>query len=144
VRRVNWHNLYETGKEAFSISKLIRMGIELGDNLLGRNRFHPDALLKDESAFATGLARKYVEWLVQLGPTLFIVRETQLIDLESFRFFLNLHRSAFNIFFIFEYTGEAEFLSEHQKIVEERRSVESNIRILDLSCASIKRNFCSS
>ncbi len=91
LRPINWASLYETGKEAYSPSKLTKMAIELGEYLLGKNRFHPDALLKDESAFATRHARQYVEWLAGLGATLFVVRETQLIDLESFRFFLNLH-----------------------------------------------------
>ncbi len=36
------------------------------------------------------------------------------------------------MFFIFEYTGESGFLSVHQKIIEESRSVDSDIRIVDL------------
>jgi hypothetical protein len=132
-RRIHWRSIYESGKEAFSLSKLVKMGIEFGENLLGKNRFHPDALLKDESTFATGLARDYLEWLVRTGsPILFVVRETQLIDLESFRFFLNLHKVAQQVFFYFEYTSESAFLPEHQKIVEESRSADSNIRIVDL------------
>ncbi len=134
LRRIHWRNVYESGKEAFfSLSKLVKIIIELGENLFGRNRYHPDALLKDESTFATGLARDYLHWLVRVGdPILFAVRETQLIDLESFRFFLNLQKRTSQVYFYFEYTSQFDFLPEHQKVIEETRSTETDIRIVDL------------
>jgi len=132
LRKIHWRSIYESGKEAASLSKLTKIAIEIGENLLGRNRFHPDALLKDESSFATELARDYMEWLVKQGPVLFVVRETQLIDLESFRYLLKLHKVASSVFILFEYTGNSEFLPEHQKIIEECRSTNTDIRIVDL------------
>jgi hypothetical protein len=132
VQRINWRGLYETAKESYSVSKLIKLAIDLGENLFGRNRYHPNALLKDESSYATTLARDYVETVARLGPALFVVREAHLIDLESFRFFLNLHRNVEQVFFIFEYTADFEFLSEHQKIIEGSRSADSEMRIVDL------------
>jgi hypothetical protein len=132
IRRVNWRGLYETAKESYSVSKLIKLAFDLGENLLGRNRFHPDTLLKDESSYATSLARDYIELIAKLGPALFVVREAHLIDLESFRFFMTLHRVAKQAFFIFEYTAEFDFLPDHQKLIEDNRSSESKMRIVDL------------
>jgi len=133
VKRIHWGSFYETAKEAFSISKLIKLGIEFGENLLGMNRYHPDALLKDDGKFATDLARDYLEWFAKSPqPILFVVRETQMMDLESFRLLLNLHKSALNVFFYFEYTAASEFLPEHQKILDEFRSANDDIRVVDL------------
>lgn len=131
--KINWAGLYETGKDAFSLSKLVKLGIEFGENVFGKSRYKPESLLKDESKFATDLARAYLQSFTEVAsPVLFIVRETQMIDLESFRFFLNLHNSAPRIFFYFEYTAANEFLPEHQKTIAESRSADADIRIVDL------------
>lgn len=132
LRRINWRGLYETGKEAYSISKLIKLAIDFAENFFGKNRFKPDAILKDESSFAVDLSRSYVEWLVKHKITILAIREAHLIDLESLRFFMNLHNSIDNVYIIFEYTSSCEFHSEHQKIVEDCRSSKSDIRIVDL------------
>ncbi len=133
IRKIHWRSLYESGKEGLSIAKAAKIAIELIENLAGRNRFHPEALLRDDSVYATGLAKEYVEKLASHKPILFVVREAQLIDLESFRLFLNLHKTAPNVHFIFEYThAESRFFPEHEKVMDESLSHDINVRIVDL------------
>jgi hypothetical protein len=133
IRKIHWRSLYESGKEGLSIAKTGKIVIELFENWFSRNRFHPEALLRDDSAYATNLAREYVEKFASHKPTLFVVREGQLIDLESFRFFLNLHKTTSNVHVIFEYThAESRFFPEHEKIMDDSLSHDMNVRIVDL------------
>ena len=131
--RINWKHVYENLKEALSLTKIFKSIIELSENLIKKGRYNPEAILQDDSPFATQLAQDYVRALSSYRPTLFIVRECQNIDLESLRFFLTLGQGTSDIAVIFEYTtSDNRFSPDHEKIIFDTVSAEDSLVIFDL------------
>jgi hypothetical protein len=136
-RKVHWENLYRHAKNVSSLGDLVKIGIELTENLLKRGRYSPQALLQEDSWLAAEMAEEYVRALLSYRPTLFVIRETQNIDPESLRFFLSVGAMESSCTVIFEYTTpDHKFSAEHQKIIF-ALAVESFAIILDLHKLSL-------
>jgi hypothetical protein len=132
-RKINWRHIYQNAKDISSIGSLIKVSIELGENLLKLGRYNPDALLQDDSVFAGEVAAEYVRALLNHGATLLVIREGQNIDPESLKFFLSIATTAECCAVIFEYTAPAyKFLSEHEKVIFETISDKPPLVIYDL------------
>jgi hypothetical protein len=131
--RLNWQHAYENVKGTSSAGNLLKLAVELGENLFKQGRYRPEALLQDDSGFATAIAADYVLALATYRPTLFIIRECQNIDAESLRFFLGLAEDTSSVFIVFEYTNsDGKFSPDHEKILFEVVSSKESLLILDL------------
>jgi hypothetical protein len=117
---IHWRALFESLKEVTSPSKLIKIAIDLAEDIFKRGRYSPDALLQNDGSFATQLAQDYVRALANYRPTVFVIRECQNIDPESLRFFLTLGADTSHSAVIFEYTTLTNrFSSDHEKLIFE-------------------------
>jgi hypothetical protein len=132
VGQVNWRQLYDNAKETASLSKLVRFGIELLENLLKIGKFSPNALLQDEGSFATEIARRYLALLIQSGPAIFVIRDSQNIDPESLGFYLAKASHCNNTSLILEYTTEDGFTTEHEKVITDTIPDGVDVAIWDL------------
>ena len=137
--RLNWKDIYKDLKEAASISKIMKIVVELGESLTKRGRYSPESILQDDSTFATQLAQDYVRGLANFRPTVFVVRECQNIDPESLRFFLTLGQEVLETAIICEYTSsEGKFSDDHEKLIFETIISKSELVIFELMRLDIK------
>lgn len=137
--KINWKHVYENLKEAFSVSKLARLTIDLGENVLKTGRYSPEAILQDDGRFATEIAQNYVTLLAHHRPTVFIIRETQNIDVESLRYFLTIGEATSSIAVILEYTSpDNHFSTDHEKVILDTVTTESSLLIFDLLRLDLK------
>lgn len=131
--RINWKHVYENLKDSLSLSKLVKFTFELGENVLKTGRYSPEAILQDDNRFATQLAQEYVTQLARHRPTVFIIRECQIIDPESLRYFLTVGEARTTIAVILEYTSaDNRFSPDHEKVILDAVSSESSLVIFDL------------
>jgi hypothetical protein len=131
--KINWRHASENLKAVVSLSNLAKFLIDLGENILKTGRYRPDALLQDDSTFATRLAADYVLALVTYRPTIIIVRECQNIDAVSLAFFLALAEDSQHCFVFFEYTSnDNSFASDHEKIIFDNVTSWRHLVIFDL------------
>ena len=116
-----------------SPSNLYEVAVGYFDRLLGKREFASDALLSSDTANAVTICREYVEFACKDDETLLIVRETQHIDHESLRFFLQNNRDLQHQYLIMEYTSEkGHFDPDHQKILLRELSDHPNAHIMEL------------
>jgi hypothetical protein len=120
-------------KEITSPAKLLKVVIELVENVAKTGRYSPEAMLQDDGFYATSMAEEYVRACASFRPTVVVVRECQHIDPESLRFFLTIGEEAVHTAVIFEYTtDDGEFSPDHQKLVLETLPHKERLVIFDL------------
>jgi len=137
--RLNWKDIYRDLKEAASISKIMKIVVELAESFTKRGHYSPESMLQDDSTFATQLAQDYVRLLANFRPTVFVVRECQNIDPESLRFFLTLGQEVLETAIICEYTSaDGKFSADHEKLIFETIVSKSELVIFDLMRLDIK------
>lgn len=131
--RANWRQLYDTSKGGASVSGLTKIALEMAENFFKFGRYRPEALLNEDGQFACEIAREYIEQLASFRPTLFVIREAQIIDPESLRFFLHIAAKCPNCSVFLEYTSQSNtFSAEHEKIIFESIEPETSLAIFDL------------
>ncbi|SRR5579871_1992777 len=116
-----------------SPSNLYEIAVGYFDRLLGKRDFASDALLASDTAHAVTVSREYVEFVCKDDETLLVIRESQHIDHESLRFFLQNNRDLQHQYLIMEYTSEkGHFDPDHQKILLRELTDHPNAHIMEL------------
>lgn len=109
------------------------LAVEYAERFFAMGRFSEGPLLSSDAREAVVVCGEYLEHICDLGPTLFVVRETQHIDHYSLRFLLQLNGSRQNQHLIFEYTADEErFESDHEKLIQRELPALKNAKLLQL------------
>lgn len=128
---------HELIEELPSPESLYRQAVDYASRLLSIGRFEPSFLLESDQSHAVSLCVSYLQYVLDLQPSVLILREAQLSDIFSLRTLLGWQLTGTPVTLILEYTCDGSFLPAHEKAILRAAELRGEFSVLEVPKLSL-------
>lgn len=128
---------HELIEELPSPESLYKQAVDYASRLLSVGRFEPTFLLNSDQSHAVSLCVSYLQHVLDLQPSVLVLREAQLSDIFSMRTLLGWQLTGTPVTLVLEYTSDGCFLPAHEKAVLRAAELRGEFSVLEVPKLSL-------